>query len=125
MNKFDYRSLFVFFLFLIVLSGCSSVSPVVKKPDGNYHVVGYGPSTQQSRNAALGAAADQCRKIKKEVVVISEDSRYTGLVSAEVNKAVKIASSIAKAAGETETSRTLKDASTKDSYETEVSFTCE
>lgn len=125
MSRSRYRSCFVFFLVFVVLPGCSSVSPVIKKPDGNYNVIGYGPSNQQSRNAALGAASDQCRKAKKQVVVLIENSRYTGLISAEVNKAVKIASSIAKAAGETETSQTLKDASTKDSYETEVDFVCE
>lgn len=125
MHITKFQLCFVLIFLLLVLPGCSSVSPVVKTSSGNYNVIGYGPSNQQSRNAALGAATDQCRKIKKEVVVISEDSRYTGLVSAEVNKAVKIASSIAKAAGETETSQTLKDASTKDSYETEINFTCE
>lgn len=112
-------------LFILVLSGCASTSPVVKTSSGNYNVIGYGSTNQQSRNGALNAATRQCRKANKQVMVINEETRYKGLVSPEVNKAVKVASSVAKAAGKTEASQTLKEASTDDSYETEVSFVCE
>jgi hypothetical protein len=110
---------------MLVLSGCARTSPVVKTSNGNYNVIGYGSTSQQSRNGALNSATRQCRKTNKEVVVVSEDTRYKGLISAEVNKAVKVASSVAKAAGEAEASKTLGAASSDDSYETEVNFVCE
>jgi hypothetical protein len=42
-----------------------------------------------------------------------------------INYLEKVVSSAAKAAGETETSKTLGAASSDDSYETEVNFVCE
>jgi hypothetical protein len=125
MDKIKCKLCFVICFCMLVLSGCASASPVVKTSSGNYNVIGYGPSNQQSRNVALNAATKQCRKAKKQVMVVSEDSRYKGLISAEVNKAVKVASSVAKAAGKTEASKTLGAASSDDSYETEVNFVCE
>jgi len=125
MDKMKSRLFVVFGFCVAVLSGCASVSPVVKTSSGNYKVIGYGSSIQQCRNAALSAATGQCRKTNKQVVVVSEDPRYNGLINAEINQAVKIASSVAKAAGETETSKTLGAASSGDNYEIAVNFICE
>ncbi len=125
MGKRLFSLFFMLCLCSFVLSGCGSVSPVVKTSGGKYNVIGYGRSTQQSRNLALNAAVAQCKRTRQQVMVADEESRYKGLISAEVNKAVKIASSLAKAAGETEASKTLEGASSDDSYETEINFTCE
>ncbi len=112
-------------LCMAVLSGCASTSPVIKTVSGNYNVIGYGSTHQQSRDGALNAATRQCRKADQQAVVMSEETPYKGLISAEVNKAVKVVSGVAKAAGNTEASQTLGAASTDDSYETEVNFVCE
>jgi hypothetical protein len=88
-------------------------------------VVGYGTTNQQSRNGALNAAVRQCGKVNKQVTVINEETRYKGLVSPEVNKAVKVASKVAKAAGKEEASETISAASSDEGFETEVNFICE
>jgi len=111
---------------MFVLLGCATnTSPIVRTASGNYNVVGYGTTNQQSRNGALNAAVRQCGKVNKQVTVINEETRYKGLVSPEVNKAVKVASKVAKAAGKEEASETISAASSDEGFETEVNFICE
>lgn len=108
-----------------VLAGCAGTSPVVKTANGNYTVTGYGSTHQRSRNGALKAAARECGRTRAHAVVVSEETRYQGLISAEVNKAVKVAGRVARAAGNAEASKTLGAAVSDDGFETDVNFVCE
>jgi hypothetical protein len=125
MNTMQCTIGFVVSMSILILSGCATTSPIVKTSSGNFNVIGYGSTSQRSRNGALLAATRYCRITHKQVMVINEETRYKGLISAEVNKAVKVASSVAKAAGKQEASKTIGAVASDDGYETEVNFICE
>lgn len=106
---------------IAVLSGCAAHNAlIITKDDGSFETRALANTQSASESFARNNAKTECKKHKREAVILSMDTKFQGAFEEKTNKAVKTVTSIASITGIIGGHN-----GDDDDYETTLIFKCE
>lgn len=107
---------------LLTLSGCASNPPanVFMRGENQYETIGQGQTRAQARDRALQTAGRTCQRRGGQVMVISDEIRYNGVLSEQASRVVTDVSKVVGSLARIRPPSLARD----DDYEMVLKFSC-